>query len=567
MISVSGKNWEELYTNKRLVEKIKIDHGLNDIQSKIILSRNYTSEEIYLIRNQIDLKNPFYNTKDFLQGCELLNKNLNRQNKILIIGDYDVDGCMSTSLLVNFLKQKNSRVNYFIPDRFKDGYGASKELIIRLIKQFDPNLVIFLDCGSNSYDAIKYIKTKKIESLIIDHHNTKNPYPETDVFINPKKKVEYNNFDYLCTTFLTYLFIDLYIKLNDEKKISLENELIYVLLATVADVMPIRGINKILSKQILSKFDSNKNFIIKNILKYMNIKKKLELYELGYKVAPLINAAGRLSNANQIVELFTTDSNNRVLEILENICKLNDERKLIERKIIDDLELEKFNDENGILFIYKPNLHEGLIGIIASRIKDYFNKPCVVLTNSNNILKGSARSTEDFNIGELIQKTCQLGITLSGGGHNLAAGLSLEKSKLNILKKFINKLYNYRNIKTKNFYTSVVSLKSINDQFAKSIYLLGPFGNKNQSPIFLIQDVKFIKKTLIKNLYISCFIQKNSKMIKSVSFNHLNSKINYEILNSNNSYDVLVKIKPNKLKNKSTIELEIIDLIKNVNKT
>ena len=182
MISISGKNWEELYTNKRLVEKIKIDHGLNDIQSKIVLSRNYTNEEIYLIKNEIYLKNPFYNTKDFLQGCELLNKNLNRQSKILIIGDYDVDGCMSTSLLVNFLKKKNARVNYFIPDRFKDGYGASKELIILLIKQFDPDLIIFLDCGSNSYEAIKYTKTKKIESLIIDHHNTSNPYPEANVF-------------------------------------------------------------------------------------------------------------------------------------------------------------------------------------------------------------------------------------------------------------------------------------------------------------------------------------------------------------------------------------------------
>jgi len=566
MISVSGKNWEELYANKRLVEKIKIDHGLNDIQSRIILSRNYTSEEIHLINNRIELKNPFYNTKDFLQGCELLNKNLNRQNKILIIGDYDVDGCMSTSLLVNFLKKKSARVNFFIPDRFKDGYGANKDLIKILIKQYDPDLIIFLDCGSNSYEAIEYIKTKKIESLIIDHHNTSNPYPKANVFINPKKKGEYNNFDYLCTTFLTYLFIDLYIKLNKEK-ILLEQELIYVLLATVADVMPIRGINKILSKQILSKFDSDKNFIIKNILKYLNIKKKLELNELGYKIAPLINAAGRLSNANQIVELFTTESSNRVLEILKNICKLNEKRKLIERKIIDDLELEKLNDKNGILFIYKPNLHEGLIGIIASRIKDYFNKPCLVLTNSNNILKGSARSTTDFNIGELIQKTCQLGITLNGGGHNLAAGLSLKKSKLNDLKKFINKIYNYKNTKTKNFYTSVVSLKSINDEFAKSIYLLGPFGNKNQIPIFLIQDVKFIKKTLINNLYISCFIKKNSKMIKSISFNHLNSKISYEILNSNKSYDVLVKIKPNTLKNKSINELEIIDLINNVNKT
>jgi single-stranded-DNA-specific exonuclease len=562
MISVSGKNWEELNINKRLVEKIKIDHGLNDIQSKIILSRNYSNEEIYLINNKIDLKNPFSNTKDFLEGCELLKKNLNRQNKILIIGDYDVDGCMSTSLLVNFLKQKTSRVNYFIPDRFKDGYGASKQLIIRLIKQFDPSLIIFLDCGSNSFGAIKHIKTKKIESLIIDHHNTNNPYPGADVFINPKKEVEYNNFSYLCTTFLTYLFVDLYIKINEEKKISIENELIYVLLATVADVMPMRGINKILSKHILSKFDSNKNFIIKNILKYFNIKKKLELYDLGYKIAPLINAAGRLGNANQIVDMFTTESNNRVLKILKNICKLNDKRKLIERKIIDDLELEKLNDKNGIIFIYKPNLHEGLIGIIAARIKDYFNKPCIVLTNSNNILKGSARSTTDFNIGEFIQKTCQLDICLNGGGHNLAAGVSLNKTKLNSFKEYINKIYDSKITQIKNFYTSIISLTSVNKELIKSINLLGPFGNKNPIPIFLIKDVKFIKKKLIKNIYISCYVKKDSKITKSISFNSLSSNISYEILNSNNNFDILAKIKSNIWNNKSSIELEIIDLIK-----
>jgi single-stranded-DNA-specific exonuclease len=566
MISVSGKNWEELYANKRLVEKIKIDHGLNDIQSIIVLSRNYTSEEIHLINNRIELKNPFYNTKDFLQGCELLNINLNRQNKILIIGDYDVDGCMSTSLLVNFLKKKNARVNYFIPDRFKDGYGASKKLIILLLKQFDPNLIIFLDCGSNSHEAIKYIKTKKIESLIIDHHNTHNPYPDANVFINPKKKIEYNNFDYLCTTFLTYLFIDLYIKLNKEK-FSIENKLINVLLATVADVMPIRKINKILSIQTLSKFDTNKNFIIKNILKYLNIKKKLELNELGYKIGPLINAAGRLDNANQIVELFTTDSNNRILEILENICKLNDKRKLIEKKFLDDLEFEKLNNQNGILFFYKPNLHEGLIGILASRFKDYFNKPCVVLTNSNGILKGSARSTENFNIGEFIKKTCQMGITLSGGGHNLAAGVSLKKEKLNSFKTYLNKIYNSKISGTKNFYTSIISLKSINKEFINSINFLGPFGYKNPIPIFLIKDVKFIKKKIINNHYISFFIKKDTKIVKSISFNHLNSKISYEILNSNNSFDVLVKIKSNKWNNKSTNELEIVDLIKNINKT
>jgi len=188
MISVSGRNWEEEYANKRFVEKIKIDHGFNNIQSKIILSRNYSKEEIYLIKNNIDLKNPFHQTKDFLLACELLKKNIKNKSKILIIGDYDVDGCMSTSLFVNFLKKINAKFNYFIPDRFKDGYGASKNLVIRLIKQFNPDLIIFLDCGSSSYEAVKYIKSKKIQTLIIDHHNTKNPYPEVDVFINPKKK-------------------------------------------------------------------------------------------------------------------------------------------------------------------------------------------------------------------------------------------------------------------------------------------------------------------------------------------------------------------------------------------
>jgi len=564
MISVSGRNWEEEYANKRFVEKIKIDHGFNNIQSKIILSRNYSKEEIYLVKNNIDLKNPFHQTKDFLLACGLLKKNIKNKSKILIIGDYDVDGCMSTSLFVNFLKKINAKFNYFIPDRFKDGYGASKNLVIRLIKQFNPDLIIFLDCGSSSYEAVKYIKSKKIQTLIIDHHNTKNPYPEVDVFINPKKNVEYSNLDYLCTTFLTYLFIDLYIKLTKEL-FSLQNYLILVLLATVSDVMPIRGINKILSKKILSGLDIDKNFVIKSILKKLNIKKKLELYELGYKIGPVVNAAGRLSNANQIVELFTTKSSIKISNIVEKICKLNDKRKSIENKILNELELEKLNKEKGVIFIYKSNLHEGLIGIIAARIKEYFNKPCFVLTNSNNILKGSARSTADFNIGELIQKSCLLGITLNGGGHNLAAGVSLKKSKFNEFKSYINKIYNTKFTQNKNYYTSIISLKSVNKEFAKSINLLGPFGNKNSMPIFLIQDVKLIQKRLIKDLYISCFIKKGSKIVKSISFNHLNSKISYEILNSNNNFDVLAKIKSNTWNNKSSIELEIIDLIKKVN--
>jgi len=561
MISISGKNWEEIKANHRLVEKIKIDNNFNEIQSKLILSRNYTKEEIYLIKNHIEINNPFYNTKDFLSACQLLKNNINKQSKILIVGDYDVDGCMSTILLVNFIKKNKSDVKYYIPDRFKDGYGASKKLITSLSKQHNPDLIILLDCGSNSFEAINYLREKNIQTLIIDHHNTTEPYPLSDVFINPQKKKDYNNYNYLCTSYLTYLFIDLYIKIN-KLNYAIKDQLILVLLATVADVMPMRGINKILAKKVLNDFDVNKNISLKHLLKFLNIKRKLDLYDVAFKIAPLINAAGRLTNANQIVELFTISSTERIKNILVNIFNLNEKRKFIEKKILNDLDYKNFYNEEGIIFFYKPNLHEGIIGIIASRIKEYFNKPCLVLTNSKNIIKGSARSTSNFNIGKYIEKSLKLGLVISGGGHNLAAGVSLDKKKLNLFKNYINKNYDNKIYKSKDIFTSTILLDAINMNFANSIETIGPFGNKNTRPIFLIQNVKFTKQTINNKNYVECFVKKGVKMIKSISFHHTKSKINYEILNSNNNFDVFVKIKINKWNNKSSIGLEIIDLIK-----
>ena len=387
MISVSGKHWEEVKIQKRLIDKVKIDNELNETQAKIALSRNYTAEDYFLIKNNIKLNNPFLKTRDFLLGCELLNNNVANNKSILIIGDYDVDGCMSTILLVDFLKKISSTVNYYIPDRFKDGYGASKDLILKLVNIYKPELIILLDCGSNSYEAVKYLKLYKIKVLIIDHHNTIIPYPLAEIFINPKKKCEYQQYDNLCTTFLTFLFIKSYIK-KYSLKISIENNSIYVLLATIADVMPIKGINKILAKNVLNNFDINKKIIFKKIFKKLEINNKLSFYDIGYKIAPLINAAGRLENANQIVELFTTHLEDRVVNILQNLYNLNNRRKLIESRILDELDYENLHNKKGILFICKPNLHQGLIGIIASRIKDYFDKPCVILTETNNILKG-----------------------------------------------------------------------------------------------------------------------------------------------------------------------------------
>ena len=331
--------------------------------------------------------------------------------------------------------------------------------------------------------------------------------------------------------------------------------------------MPMRGINKILAKNVLNFYDITKNYVLRNFFKILNIKNYLTLYELGYKIAPLINAAGRLENANQIIKLFTSKSENQILSICKNIHNLNQKRKLIENQILDELDYEKFQNQNDVLFFYKPNLHLGVIGIIASRIKEYSNKPCVVLTSSNNVLKGSIRSTSNFNIGEYIQKAIKLNFLLNGGGHNLAAGITLKKTQLEGFKNFINDRYRQINKSPKNLFFSNISINSINLGFIKSIELLGPFGNNNSTPLFLIQNIKFIKPAIIKNKFINCLINKNKKNIKSISFNHLKSKISYEILNNKNYFDVIVKIKNNIRNSNSSIQLEIIDLIKNTNKT
>lgn len=566
MKSISGKNWEEIVVNKRLIEKAKIDNNFNDIQAKLIISRHFSREEIYSINNQIKISNPFMKNKDFLLAYKLLKKIINKNEKILVIGDYDVDGCVSTSLMVNFLNDFKLDVEYYIPDRFIDGYGANKLLIDKLISKNRPQLIILLDCGTNSYEAIDYIRKCNIYSIIIDHHNVQKPFPASDVFINPKKNFKNDYMAYLCSASLTFYFIDFFIK-QDNSKILFNKNLIFVLLAIVADIMPLRGLNRIVAINVLKKFKLNDSFVIQELSKFLRIKKKIDIDDLAYLFAPVLNSAGRMTNANQIVELLTTKSKNRVLHLLKKLIILNAKRKIVEKEYLDEIDFNELTKQNGVIFVYKKNISEGLIGIIASRIKEYFNKPCVVLTNSDNLVKGSARSTSNFNIGEYIHEALKKNILIKGGGHNLAAGMSLFKKNIDIFKDFLDHIY-IKNKAILNYnYVSKISLNSINKNFIKNINQISPFGNGNSNPIFLIENLKIIKPTLLNDRFVSCYIKSSNKLIKAISFNHIQSNISNELFNSKKKMNLLVKIKENNWNNKSSIQLQIIDIIKSTNNT
>ena len=269
MISVSGKNWIERKVNKNSVEKIKQDYKFNEILSKLIVSRNFDEDEINNINNDLKIINIFKNNNDFKEASKILINSIKNNEKICILGDYDADGTAATSLLVryfNYIKQPHF---YYIPDRVKDGYGATKKLFQKLILN-QPKLVIMVDCGSTSNEAIDFLNQNKIKSIIIDHHEINKPYPASNVIINPKKNITRNEESYLCATSLTYFFLDYLIKsIGSDFKIN--NYLIFVLLATVCDVMPLRKINKIIASNVIKGFKINDNPVFKFIFEQLSL--------------------------------------------------------------------------------------------------------------------------------------------------------------------------------------------------------------------------------------------------------------------------------------------------------
>ena len=563
MISISGKIWTERKVNKNLVAKLKQDYGFGDILSRLIISRNYDVSEIYGINNYQKLTNIFNDDFDFEKASSILLNSIKNNENICILGDYDVDGACATSLLVRYFNHINQKHFFYIPDRVNDGYGASKRIFQKLILK-KPKLVIMVDCGSTSNEAIDYLNENNIKSIIIDHHEINNPYPKSDVVINPKKKLLDKEKTFLCATALTYFFIDILIR-KTKSNFKLSDFLIYVLLATICDVMPLRKINKIISLNTIDNFNLKKNSALSFILDQFNIKKKITVDDLGFLIGPIINAGGRLNYSKYGVELLSSDDYEIIKDRSLKLINLNNKRKKIEQNILNEINFEKIKNENKeVIIYYKNNLNEGLIGIIASRLKEYFNKPSIVITNSKNILKASARSTSTYNIGHLIRLLIEKKIIDNGGGHNMAAGFTLKKNNINLLDDFIQKDYLKKNSKLNKTskYDGELSISAINLKFMKELNRLKPFGNFNHLPSFLIKNVKIIKTDIINYKHVSSVVKPDiGSSVKTICFNCTNNEIGKYLLTYKKKINIIAQIHENEWNNKKTIQLNIKDLI------
>ena len=563
MISVSGKKWEEKTTNKNSIEKLKQDYNFSDILSKLVISRKFDPTELASIDNQLVLNNIFFGNSDFEKSIELVTNSINKKENICILGDYDVDGSAATSLFVRFFKSIKHPFFYYIPDREKDGYGATKKLFQKLILS-KPELIIMVDCGSTSNEAIDFLNENKIKSLIIDHHEINQPFPKANSIINPKKNNGYIKYDYLCATTLVYFFLDLLSQKN-KNKIKISDYLIYVLLATVCDVMPLRKLNRLIALVVLKNFDINKNIAFNELFNLNNKKNKLNINDLGYLIGPILNAGGRLGKSSYATELLSTN-NSDIVNIRSNeLIKLNNKRKEIETLILNEIDFQNIENENkDVIIYYNPNINEGLIGIIAARLKEYFNKPSIVITNSNELLKGSGRSVYNYNIGRVIKSSLDNDLIIAGGGHDMAAGFTLKKNNLINFKDFILKDFSKTGISQNHtfLYDAEVSSLAFNVDFYADVKKLEPFGTGNPSPTFLLRDLKVIKTKILNNKHVSLILKsKTGFSIKAISFNSVSSKIGEYLLNYKNNLNILGQINENIWNNKKNLQLTIKDII------
>ena len=574
--SVTHKDWELKFADNNKILYLREKFSISEILSRLLVLRNIDTENIEsFLKPEInkDLIDPNL-LLDMKKSVKLITEDI-VENKITgIFGDYDVDGASSTAILIKFFTHINHKYKFYIPDRVNEGYGPTKNTFKKLIDQ-KVSSIITVDCGTLSYEAIDFGNINNVNTIVIDHHQTESKLPKAFGLINPNRVGDNSNLNSLCATSLVFIFLialDRELKKKkwyDNNKIvppDLTEMLDLVALATICDVVPLVGINRYFVQKGLSLIKEGKNIGLNAISEICDLKTKPEEYHLGFLYGPRINAGGRLGFSSYGTELLSTNDAQKANNLTIKLNQLNEQRKKLENNYLDIIyKFAENNKEDSVLVIHDNTFHEGIIGILASRVKDRFNKPTIILSGTGNILKASARSIYGFNIGLEVLNLIENKIINKGGGHKMAAGFTIEKNKIIVLKKYLNEIF-LKKMK-KKFITDKISIDAIispsalNSNFYEEMNLMKPFGPGNSKPTFLIEDLNVYKFKILKNKHISSIlVSKDKTYINAISFNSYGTLIHDYLMQKSKKLNLVGKLNLNEWGGKKNIQLIIDDI-------
>ena len=554
------KNWIQLeqpvVTEVNSLQKdLKIPHFI----CSLLLQRgvNSLNKAKLFFRPELGSLHDPYLMKDMEKAVVRINNS--SSEKIMILGDYDVDGTTSTSMLYTYFKQRNFDLLYYIPDRYKEGYGVSTESI-DYAEENNVKLIITVDCGIKAVNQVEYANSKGIDFIICDHHLPEHKVPKAYAVINPKQKDCVYPFKDLCGCGIAYKLITAH-NLKSENKLNIRCLLDFVALATVSDMMPLINENRVMVFHGLKEVNNYPRLGLRNFLKSNT---KVDESKISFNIGPRINAAGRMKNGKIIVDLLVEDDHKKAVSLSNEVEYLNLKRRATEKDVFENA-FEKIDHSKYSNIIYGKNWSTGVLGIVASRIIEKSYKPTIIITDfDQELLTGSVRSVSGFDVYDALVK-CEKYL-YQFGGHKFAAGVKIEKSKLNLFsehfEKTVKETVKGNMFERKHKYDLEVSFSDLSIENVKIISRMSPFGLENKRPIFRSDNC-----TIVDDLK---FVGKESQIVKSYIMDSSNTKLPFisfikkdELINLKSSFNVLFTASINSYSGKDQVEIIIKEISSN----
>ena len=542
------------------VNSLHMDLKIPHFICSLLLQRDVNSldKAKFFFRPELDSLYDPYLMKDMEKAVVRINNA--SSEKIMILGDYDVDGTTSTSMLYTYFNHRNYDLVYYIPDRYKEGYGVSLESI-DYAKDNNISLIITVDCGIKAVNQVEYANSKGIDIIICDHHLPDIKVPKAYAVLNPKQSDCAYPFKDLCGCGIAYKLITAH-NLKSENKLNIRSLLDFVALATVSDMMPLIDENRVMVFHGLKEINNNPRLGLRNFLKSNN--NKVDESKISFNIGPRINAAGRMKNGKIIVDLLVEEDPNKAMSLSNEVEFLNLKRRATEKDVFENV-VENIDHSKYSNIIYGQNWSTGVLGIVASRIIEKSYKPTIIITDfDKELLTGSVRSVSGFDVYDALVK-CEKYLH-QFGGHKFAAGLKIEKSKLNLFselfEKTVKETVNGNMFERQHKYDLEVSFSDLTIENVKIISRMSPFGLENKRPVFRSDDCKIIDDLK--------FVGKESQIVKSYVMDSSNTKLPFisfskkdELMSIKSSFSILFTTNINSYSGNEHVEIIIKEIISN----
>ncbi len=560
-----NKKWQIYETEEQEIDRISKKYNINKLLSAIIINRKIDEEKIeeFLEPKRQNFHDPFL-MPDMEIAVNRIIKGIENKEKIIIYGDYDVDGITSITVLKSFLEDRGIQVGQYIPNRLDEGYGLNKVAIEKIVNE-KYDLMITVDCGISGIEEIKYANSLGLEVIVTDHHEVGENLPEAIAVVDAKRKDNQYPCRDLAGVGVAFKLIQaIGMKLGLEEKEYLKY-LDIVCIGTISDIVPLVGENRVITKLGLRLVEQTKNMGLKSLLMSSGYK-NIDSTCISFGIAPRINACGRMGHADEALKLFLSNDIYEVNELTKKLNEYNTIRQQKEKAIYEDavrqIEENKLY-ENSSIIVSGENWHHGVIGIVSSKITDLYFKPSILLCNEGELSKGSGRSIPGFDLHEALMK-CQDEIERFGG-HAMAIGITIKKDNFHEFSKEFEKIT--REAKIDEIVPIInidakINLSDINKEIVESLKLLEPFGEGNKTPIFAFKNLKIDSiRALSEGKHIKMTLKDENTIINAIGFNlgHLTDEFKI-----GDKIDVVGTLEINSFNGVDSLQIGIKDVMKSV---